>query len=876
MRWLFGGNRRDDEDWEDLMESSTTLMSATVDPQGEGPISLKSPKDTRTRVLVYGSPFAEMMADKAAAEDRHEATSIGGHRLSVSRGSFGLRGGSPLETTSQQAAAARWPPPPPVRDVVVSAPVVLAGGVLSSCRIDKVAEGARADVCTRLAGTIMANVESDISEKWSTRQVTPVRLPGEYSVSTMATGAFHSVCLGAKGGGGGGQVYVWGHSDCLALSSSEWKEAAAGRSKGHISVPTSLAALGGSSVVGAIAACERTSYALVIRKVMTAMDYQPRDFKWATVKSALVEQMPADGVSLAVRLVHRGQLLCREEVGISIEVSGGTGGLELSGRYFHNGEFAESRPVFMRRMAHSAGHEPAWIYFKDGGGERRQWVISTAAPGTEAGFFLVLSGQPLSSPLELCKKEGAPTVASVGLALVGDSIYLRRDDSESHGLDGRYDRMDGLIDGTVGYALSGGSGPGTVLVPNMAKGRWEIRRGATMAAFSTDAFNCALPWCMSQSIGLWYRSSGGVFRVEAVVDGVVSSDGLVGEDTSDGLAIELEGMVRCCLLLHWGLSALGQLLPVPKLLHEFPSDTEIVDIAAGGHFGLAADRTGAVYGWGDGTYGELLSSKGAAVRRLDALVGFKARQVSCGARHALVVDEQGSVVAFGDNTAGQCGLGSREGHRVKRAKVIPVGGACLHGGGTAACGGRHSALVTAEGRLFTWGHGGDGKLIHVKEKYGPRSGMEEEERVEGGDWEEQEEEGGNRRPAGVAIRSGLKAAVHRPRMVYALTHLKVQAVGLGADSTVVVVGDSTALEGVVGSVDGSTPGSASPLSVSRSSNPFRSRLFASFGGFGSSPALVREDSADQSLPLRRRLSDGSGSIDESIGADSFVSAKESL
>eukprot|EP00438_Fugacium_kawagutii_P027247 Skav214340 [mRNA] locus=scaffold86:376006:380987:+ [translate_table: standard] len=45
------------------------------------------------------------------------------------------------------------------------------------------------------------------------------------------------------------------------------------------------------------------------------------------------------------------------------------------------------------------------------------------------------------------------------------------------------------------------------------------------------------------------------------------------------------------------------------------------------------------------------------------------------------------------------------------------------------------------------------------------------------------------RPPGVAVRSALRDAVRRPRMVFALLHRRVRTLGLGEECTVIVHGD---------------------------------------------------------------------------------------
>lgn len=78
-------------------------------------------------------------------------------------------------------------------------------------------------------------------------------------------------------------------------------------------------------------------------------------------------------------------------------------------------------------------------------------------------------------------------------------------------------------------------------------------------------------------------------------------------------------------------------------------------------------------------------------------------------QHTAVITSTGRLAVWGHGYSGQLGTGKAED---KRAPIL-VGGALadvsVRG---VACGNRHTACVTADGRLFTWGHGGLGALGH--------------------------------------------------------------------------------------------------------------------------------------------------------------------
>jgi len=191
--------------------------------------------------------------------------------------------------------------------------------------------------------------------------------------------------------------------------------------------------------------------------------------------------------------------------------------------------------------------------------------------------------------------------------------------------------------------------------------------------------------------------------------------------------------------------------------------------------------------------------------------------IACGERHALLLDDLGRVYAFGENMAGQCGVpeavgaGHVTGSVLRRPRAVPIEGGrhsadvaagtasdgCSGslGGGTSDFGGcvsgsspprpyelgarvfagaRHSGLVTQDNRLYLWGHPSNRKLGHAGYN---------------ADGTEAGEDPAKARPPGVAVRSSLRDAVRRPRLVYSMLHRRVRTLGLGDECTIIVSGD---------------------------------------------------------------------------------------
>jgi alpha-tubulin suppressor-like RCC1 family protein len=136
-----------------------------------------------------------------------------------------------------------------------------------------------------------------------------------------------------------------------------------------------------------------------------------------------------------------------------------------------------------------------------------------------------------------------------------------------------------------------------------------------------------------------------------------------------------------------------------------------VMMSAGGAHTMLVMSDGALWGCGYGGYGQL-GLGDCANRQVPARVGTgeafgqsKVLTVACGIAHTMAVTEDGGLWSWGRGYRGRLGHheddgGDRlvptrlEAHHFKGAKVV-----------TASCGHNHSAAVTEDGALFTWGQG---------------------------------------------------------------------------------------------------------------------------------------------------------------------------
>ena len=143
---------------------------------------------------------------------------------------------------------------------------------------------------------------------------------------------------------------------------------------------------------------------------------------------------------------------------------------------------------------------------------------------------------------------------------------------------------------------------------------------------------------------------------------------------------------------------------------------QIVMVAAGGNHSVALGAEGRVWTWGHGQSGRL--GHNDEVNRLvptqlagEALGGAVAVLVAAGCVHTAAVTSQGALWVWGRGSDGQLGLGDC----ARRLAPTLVGAKAAFGQFqvlTVACGHWHTLAVTKDGALWTFGEGDDGKLGH--------------------------------------------------------------------------------------------------------------------------------------------------------------------
>eukprot|EP01127_Copromyxa_protea_P021349 TRINITY_DN7311_c0_g1_i2.p1 TRINITY_DN7311_c0_g1~~TRINITY_DN7311_c0_g1_i2.p1 ORF type:complete len:453 (-),score=54.40 TRINITY_DN7311_c0_g1_i2:125-1483(-) len=166
-------------------------------------------------------------------------------------------------------------------------------------------------------------------------------------------------------------------------------------------------------------------------------------------------------------------------------------------------------------------------------------------------------------------------------------------------------------------------------------------------------------------------------------------------------------------IYSWGHGENGRLgnsldssddVPLPTEITSL-SDIDIKCIASGVAHSMVVTKSGTVYGWGYGEYGQLGIGHSPINHSIPTKIASisKVAGVACGWRHTLAFTESGLLYAWGWNDCGQLG----DGTLVDRASPVLISGLDVV---SAFCGGKHSMVLTRKGQLYAWGKNEDGQL----------------------------------------------------------------------------------------------------------------------------------------------------------------------
>ncbi|KAL1441409.1 hypothetical protein MTO96_001049 [Rhipicephalus appendiculatus] len=173
-------------------------------------------------------------------------------------------------------------------------------------------------------------------------------------------------------------------------------------------------------------------------------------------------------------------------------------------------------------------------------------------------------------------------------------------------------------------------------------------------------------------------------------------------------------------VFSWGCNRNGQLgcgteeesRLRPKVIKKLAT-LHIVQIACGAVHCLALANNGELFSWGGNASGQLGLGRDSTgnerlPRRVSHLVGVPLAQVACGATHSVGLTPSGTVFVWGRNSCGQLGLSDQR-DRLHPTVLKPLRSQRIK---HVCCGENHTAALTADGGVFTFGAGTYGQLGH--------------------------------------------------------------------------------------------------------------------------------------------------------------------
>jgi alpha-tubulin suppressor-like RCC1 family protein/regulator of replication initiation timing len=150
--------------------------------------------------------------------------------------------------------------------------------------------------------------------------------------------------------------------------------------------------------------------------------------------------------------------------------------------------------------------------------------------------------------------------------------------------------------------------------------------------------------------------------------------------------------------------------PLPKLAKS-PPNVKFVSVSAGDYHAVAISDDGKLYSWGSGMYG-VLGHCDTSDQLVPRLIFFTEKlvfvKVAASSTHTLALTNEGVVYSWGRNQFGQLGFGDTKDQTFPK-KVEPSVNAKFK---DVAAGYFHSVALSDDGVIWSWGHGGNGRLGH--------------------------------------------------------------------------------------------------------------------------------------------------------------------
>ncbi|CRL02239.1 CLUMA_CG015120, isoform A [Clunio marinus] len=125
------------------------------------------------------------------------------------------------------------------------------------------------------------------------------------------------------------------------------------------------------------------------------------------------------------------------------------------------------------------------------------------------------------------------------------------------------------------------------------------------------------------------------------------------------------------------------------------------------------EKMSRVYVWGLNDKEQLAGLKGSKVKIpmfSSVLSNLKPIHIAGGSKSLFIVSQDGSLYACGEGTNGRLGLGHN--NNVSSPQQVPVINQYIVKKVAVHSGGKHAMAITLDGKIFSWGEGEDGKLGH--------------------------------------------------------------------------------------------------------------------------------------------------------------------